>query len=50
MTNSQARSAKASPIALDISRLASMIASSRAWTGRCSGDSQFESQAVMYHA
>jgi hypothetical protein len=50
VTNSQARSPKASPIAMDMSRLANMSPTSRARTGARSGSSQLAPQAVMYQA
>ncbi len=50
MTNSHARSVKASPIATDISRLANISPTSTRRTGRGSGSSQFAPHAVMYQA
>jgi hypothetical protein len=50
VTNSHARSSKASPIATDISRLANITPTSSSRTGSRSGSSQFAPQAVVCQA
>jgi len=50
VTNGHARSAKASPIAMDISRLANISPTSAPRTATGSGSSQFSPHATMYQA